>query len=232
MRLNREITEETIFSDRPDGQVKRARIFDTQLVTAELESAEEKLCNLGPAVSIFGSARLTMEHPSYKLAVEIAKKLSEQKISIITGGGPGIMEAANKGCKQGELGTSVGLNIKLPREQTPNPYQDLSLYFEHFLTRKTIFLAYSEAFICLPGGFGTVDELMEALTLMQTKKMPVKPLVLVDRAFWEPLMTWFETHFVSHQMIAESDLKKFTIVDTVDEVLEAVASCCGVKEIV
>lgn len=208
-------------------QIQRSPIFDTPLVTAELNAATEKLANLGVAVSIFGSARLAESSEAYKSAFEIAKVLSEKGVSILTGGGPGAMIAANHGCRAGKNGVSVGLNIKLPREQNPNPYQDISLHFEHFLTRKTIFMAYSEAFVCVPGGFGTLDELIEALTLMQTKKMPIKPIVLVNREFWEPLMDWFKSEFLKHEMIIESDLMKFTIVDTVEEVLEALAPCCG-----
>lgn len=210
-------------------QVQRAHIFDTSLVAAELDAATEKLANLGVAVSIFGSARLPETSPAYQSAFNIAKALSEKGVSIITGGGPGAMVAANKGCREGQFGVSVGLNIKLPREQNPNPYQDISLSFDHFLTRKTIFMAYSEAFICVPGGFGTLDELIEVLTLMQTQKMAIKPIVLVNREFWAPLMDWFKSEFLKHEMIVESDLKKFTIVDTVDEVLAALSPCCGLS---
>lgn len=214
-------------TNRRNKQVQRAHIFDTSLVVAELDAATEKLANLGVAVSIFGSARLPETSPAYQSAFNIAKALSEKGVSIITGGGPGAMVAANKGCREGKFGISVGLNIKLPREQSPNLYQDISLSFEHFLTRKTIFMAYSEAFVCVPGGFGTLDELIEVLTLMQTQKMPVKPIVLVNREFWAPLMNWFKSEFLKHEMIVESDLNKFTIVDTVDEVLAALSPCCG-----
>lgn len=210
-------------------KVQRVHIFDTPLVAAELDAATEKLANLGVAVSIFGSARLAENSEAYQSAFDIAKALSEKGVSILTGGGPGAMIAANHGCRAGENGVSVGLNIQLPREQNPNPYQDISLHFEHFLTRKTIFMAYSEAFVCVPGGFGTLDELIEALTLMQTKKMPIKPIVLVNREFWEPLMGWFKSEFLKHEMIVASDLTKFTIVDTVEEVLEALAPCCGLS---
>ncbi|GGZ96751.1 TIGR00730 family Rossman fold protein [Ignatzschineria ureiclastica] len=198
----------------------RAHLFDIDLVVAELNAASEKLDNIGPAVSIFGSARLTEESHAYQQAFEIAEKLSQRGVAVITGGGPGIMKAGNSGCKAGNA-LSIGLNIKLPKEQFPNEYQDLSLSFEHFLTRKTIFMAYSEAFICLAGGFGTLDELIEAITLMQTKKMAVKPIILVDRAFWEPLFTWFKTTLVREGLIAEADLDKFQIVDSSDEVIDA-----------
>lgn len=209
--------------------VKKPQLFDIELVNAELRAATEKLSNIGPAVSIFGSARLSPSHSAYQIAFDIAEKLSEKGISIITGGGPGVMEAGNKGCQSGGNGESIGLNIKLPREQSPNPYQTTSLAFEHFLTRKTIFMDYSSAYICVPGGFGTLDELMEAITLMQTKKMEMKPVILVNREFWQPLMGWFQTEFLKHEMIVESDLSKFTLVDTAEEVLQALAEPLGLS---
>lgn len=208
--------------DKSDALCLRSpELFDLELVNAELKAAVETLMDLGPAVSIFGSARLSSTHRSYQIALEIAEKLSARGISIITGGGPGVMEAGNKGCQLGEKGQSIGLNIKLPREQSPNPYQDVSLFFEHFLTRKTIFMDYSAAYICIPGGFGTLDELMEAITLMQTKKMKMKPVILVDSDFWQPLMGWFESQFLKHEMIVKEDLNKFIMADSADEVLEA-----------
>ena len=196
-------------------------IFDIESVNTELLESREKLLNLGKAVSIFGSARLDASNPFYQMAFEIAEQLSAQGISIITGGGPGIMEAANKGCRAGENGQSIGLNIKLPKEQTPNPYQDISLFFQHFLTRKTIFMDYSSAFICVPGGFGTLDEVMEAMTLIQTRKMAEKPVILVGKDFWKPLLHWFDTELLDHQMIAEMDSKKFVLVDSIEEVMNA-----------
>lgn len=204
-------------------------LFDIALVNAELKAAVEQLANLGPAVSIFGSARLHPSHPAYQLALEIGQKLSEKGISIITGGGPGVMEAGNHGCQLGKNGTSIGLNIKLPREQSPNPYQDVSLFFEHFLTRKTIFMDYSSAYICVPGGFGTLDELMEAITLMQTKKMAMKPVILVDRQFWQPLLGWFEGAFLQHEMIVKADLSKFILVDSAEEAVMALSKPLGIS---
>ncbi|MHC5226405.1 LOG family protein [Ignatzschineria sp. LJL83] len=196
-------------------------IFDIELVNAELLESREKLLNLGKAVSIFGSARLQETDPFYQMAFELAEKLSAKGISIITGGGPGIMEAANKGCQAGKNGQSIGLNIKLPKEQTPNSYQDLSLFFQHFLTRKTIFMDYSSAFICVPGGFGTLDEVMEAMTLIQTKKMVEKPVILVGKDFWKPLLHWFDTELLDHKMIAENDSQRFMVVDSIEEVMNA-----------
>ena len=231
--MSREITDLVAVSE--DSTLKAASrgarripIYDIPIVKAELERADEVLGlrNLEPAVSLFGSARLTQNDRSYHLAFEIAKALSERGVSIITGGGPGVMEAGNRGCQAGKEGTSIGLNIKLPREQSPNIYQDLSLHFDHFLTRKTVFLAYSEAFICVPGGFGTLDELMEALTLMQTKKMVEKPIILVDRQFWQPLLDWFSGNLLSREMVVAKDIERITLVDSVDEVLAALAPIC------
>lgn len=228
--MSREITDVVAVNEdstlrAANHGARRAPIYDIPIVKAELERADEVLGlrNLEPAVSLFGSARLKREDRSYQLAFEIAKALSEQGVSIITGGGPGVMEAGNHGCQAGKKGTSIGLNIKLPREQSPNPYQDLSLHFDHFLTRKTVFLAYSEAFICVPGGFGTLDELMEALTLMQTRKMVEKPIILVDRQFWQPLLDWFGNELLFQEMIVAKDLDRVTLVDSVEEVLAALA---------
>lgn len=228
--MSREITDLVAVNEdstlkASSRSARRIPIYDIPIVKAELERADEVLGlrNLEPAVSLFGSARLTKDDRSYQLAFEIAKALSERGVSIITGGGPGVMEAGNRGCQAGKLGTSIGLNIKLPREQSPNIYQDLSLHFDHFLTRKTVFLAYSEAFICVPGGFGTLDELMEALTLMQTKKMIEKPIILVDRQFWQPLLDWFGNELLSQEMIIAKDLDRVTLVDSVEEVLAALA---------
>ncbi len=207
----------------------KPHLFDLELVRAELQTAIEKLANIGPAVSIFGSARLKPSHPAYQVALDIGEKLSEKGISIITGGGPGVMEAGNRGCQLGEKGESIGLNIRLPREQFPNHYQDTSLFFEHFLTRKTVFMDYSLAYICVPGGFGTLDELLEAITLMQTKKMEIKPVILVDRLFWQPLLEWFESAFLQNEMIVKDDLNKFIIVDSAEEVLAALEKTLGLS---
>lgn len=216
-----DMRHESVTIEKSDAlSLSKPELFDLSLVQVELELAVETLTGLGPAVSIFGSARLSSTHAAYQIALEIAEKLSEKGISIITGGGPGVMEAGNKGCQLGKNGQSIGLNIKLPREQSPNLYQDVSLFFEHFLTRKTIFMEYSAAYICVPGGFGTLDELMEAMTLMQTQKMALKPVILVDREFWQPLMGWFESQFLKHEMIVKGDLHKFILVDSADEVLE------------
>lgn len=187
-------------------------------VMAEFVDAYEKLAKIGPCVSIFGSARLKEDNPYYKMATEIAEKITQLGFGVITGGGPGIMEAGNKGAKQGN-GKSIGLNIELPFEQHFNPYIDkaYSMDFDYFFVRKVIFVKYSQGFIVMPGGFGTLDELSEALTLIQTKKIGRFPIVLVGSQFWTGLIDWFKNSLLENQLISEEDLNLFRIVDTADE---------------
>ena len=187
-------------------------------VMAEFVDAYEKLAKIGPCVSIFGSARLKEDNPYYKMATEIAEKITQLGFGVITGGGPGIMEAGNKGAKQGN-GKSIGLNIELPFEQHFNPYIDkaYSMDFDYFFVRKVMFVKYSQGFIVMPGGFGTLDELSEALTLIQTKKIGRFPIVLVGSHFWTGLIDWFKKSLLENQLINEEDLNLFRIVDTADE---------------
>ncbi|WP_124641346.1 MULTISPECIES: TIGR00730 family Rossman fold protein [Amniculibacterium] len=187
-------------------------------VMAEFVDAYEKLAKIGPCVSIFGSARLKEGDPYYEMAVEIAQKITQIGFGVITGGGPGIMEAGNKGAKLGN-GKSIGLNIELPFEQHFNPYIDkaYSMDFDYFFVRKVMFVKYSQGFIVMPGGFGTLDELSEALTLIQTKKIGRFPIVLVGSSFWNGLIDWFKTSLLKEKMINEEDLNLFRIVDTADE---------------
>ena len=187
-------------------------------VMSEFVDGYEKLAKIGPCVSIFGSARLKREDKYYEMAVEIAKKITEIGFGVITGGGPGIMEAGNKGAKEGG-GKSIGLNIELPFEQHFNPYIDksYSMDFDYFFVRKVMFVKYSQGFIVLPGGFGTLDELSEALTLIQTHKIGRFPLVLVGSEFWSGLLDWFSNTLLKNGLIAEGDLSLFRIVDSADE---------------
>lgn len=187
-------------------------------VMAEFVDAYEKLAKIGPCVSIFGSARLKEGDPYYEMAVEIAQKITQIGFGVITGGGPGIMEAGNKGAKLGN-GKSIGLNIELPFEQHFNPYIDkaYSMDFDYFFVRKVMFVKYSQGFIVMPGGFGTLDELSEALTLIQTKKIGRFPIVLVGSSFWNGLIDWFKTSLLKEKMTNEEDLNLFRIVDTADE---------------
>lgn len=187
-------------------------------VMAEFVDGYEKMSKIGPCVSIFGSARLKPEDKYYQIAVDIARKITELGFGVITGGGPGIMEAGNKGAKEGS-GKSIGLNIELPFEQQFNTYIDkpYTINFDYFFVRKVMFVKYSQGFIVLPGGFGTLDELSEALTLIQTNKIGRFPIVLVGTEFWSGLMDWFTNTLLKNGLIAEKDLGLFRVVDTADE---------------
>ncbi len=182
-------------------------------IMSEFVEATDALANLGPAVSVFGSARTEHKTRYWEMGEEIGSRLAKAGFAVITGGGPGTMEAVNKGAMAAG-GKSVGLNILLPKEQKPNPYQTLSLDFRYFFIRKLMFVKSSVATICLPGGFGTLDELFEALTLMQTLKATPKPLVLMGRAFWQDMFAWLRSSLLNtHQFIAAADLNLMHITD-------------------
>jgi hypothetical protein len=190
-------------------------------IMAEFVNGYERLSKIGPCVSIFGSARTKPDHPHYILAEEVAFKLTQNGFGVITGGGPGIMEAGNKGAHRGK-GLSVGLNIVLPFEQHDNPWIDRgkSLDFDYFFVRKVMFVKYSQGFVVMPGGFGTMDELFEAITLIQTKKIGRFPIVLVGSKFWGGLMDWIKETLIAEGNISAEDLNLFRIVDTADEAVE------------
>jgi len=191
-------------------------------IMAEFVEGFEALAKLGPCISIFGSARTQPQHEHYELSVEIAKRLAEEGFGVISGGGPGIMEAANKGAQLGG-GKSVGLNIELPFEQHSNPYidRDANLNFDYFFVRKVMFTKYSQGFVMMPGGFGTMDEFFEVATLIQTGKMSPVPLILVGSAYWKGLLDWMkETMLHQHGTISAKDLDLLKIADTAEEVVE------------
>jgi hypothetical protein len=190
-------------------------------IMAEFVDGYEKLSKIGPSVSIFGSARTKPDHPYYILAEEIGYKLTQNGYGVITGGGPGIMEAGNKGARRGK-GSSVGLNIELPFEQHDNPWidKDKNLEFDYFFVRKVMFVKYSQGFIVMPGGFGTMDELFEAITLIQTKKIGRFPIILVGTKFWGGLIDWVKDTLITEKNIGLEDLSLFRIVDTADEAIE------------
>jgi uncharacterized protein (TIGR00730 family) len=190
-------------------------------IMAEFVEGFERLARIRPSVSIFGSARFPPDHPHYRLTEEIAKALSDAGFCVVSGGGPGLMEAANKGAQAGKA-LSIGLNISLPREQGENPYQDISLSFRHFFTRKVMFVKYASAYVVLPGGFGTLDELAEILTLVQTGKTRRIPIILVHRPFWEGLIQWLAGTLVVEGTIGEQDLGLFQVRDTPEEVVNAI----------
>ena len=190
-------------------------------IMGEFVNGYEKLSKIGPCVSIFGSARTKPNEKYYTLAEEIAQKIVEHGYGVITGGGPGIMEAGNKGAHIGG-GTSVGLNIELPFEQHDNPYidSDKSLDFDYFFVRKVMFVKYSQGFVVMPGGFGTLDELFEAMTLIQTKKIEKFPIILVGKEFWEGLFDWIKSTLLEKfNNISEKDMDLFHLVDSSEEVL-------------
>jgi uncharacterized protein (TIGR00730 family) len=190
-------------------------------IMSEFVEAAQRLAEIRPAVSIFGSARTPPDSPYYRLAETIARRLSDAGFSVISGGGPGIMEAANKGAYQGRS-PSVGLNIQLPREQRTNNYQDISQTFRHFFARKYMFVRFASAYVVMPGGFGTLDELLEALTLVQTGKSQKIPIILIHEPFWRGLIDWFKTTLVSEQVISPEDVDLIQIIDQPEEVVEAI----------
>lgn len=193
-------------------------------VMAEMVEGFEKLAKIGPCVSIFGSARTPEENPYYQYAQDIASKLVKSGYGVITGGGPGIMEAGNKGA-QAENGVSVGLNIELPFEHSHNIYidQDKLINFDYFFVRKVMFMKYSQGFIVMPGGFGTLDELFEALTLIQTDKIGKFPIILFGSEYWDGLVAWIKSVMLAKEKnISPEDLDLFVTVDSVDEAVEAI----------
>jgi uncharacterized protein (TIGR00730 family) len=190
-------------------------------IISEFVEASERLSEIRPAVSIFGSARIAAGAPVYQQTVEIARKLSDAGFAVISGGGPGIMEAANRGAFEGRS-PSVGLNIELPFEQHGNAYQDISLRFRHFFARKVAFVKYAAAYVVMPGGFGTLDELTEALTLIQTGKGRRIPIVLVGSSFWSGLLGWMRDRLATDGMIAAKDLDLMTVADDSDTVVAAI----------
>lgn len=192
-------------------------------IMSEFVNGYETMSRIGPCVTIFGSARTKPEEKYYQLAEEIAYKISKAGYGVITGGGPGIMEAGNKGAHRGE-GTSVGLNIELPFEQHFNPYidKDKNLNFDYFFVRKVMFVKYSQGFVVMPGGFGTLDELFEAITLIQTKKIGKFPIILVGTEFWSGLLDWIKNVLIDKQKNANpEDLNLIKVVDSAEEVVEA-----------
>lgn len=192
-------------------------------IMSEFVNGYEKLSAIGPCISIFGSARTPSDHPTYELTVAIAKVIASTGYGIISGGGPGIMEAANKGAKEAG-GVSVGLNISLPMEQDSNPFidQDKLIDFQYFFVRKVMFVKYAQGFVVMPGGVGTLDELFEAFTLIQTEKVIKFPIILVGRDYWKGLIDWIKEKLLGEQNISPEDLDLFEVVDTVEEVMECI----------
>ncbi len=190
-------------------------------IMAEFVEGFERLASIRPSVSVFGSARTAPDHPWYKLAEDTCRALSDAGFSVVSGGGPGIMEAANKGAFAGKS-PSIGLNIQLIHEQMGNPYQDIALNFRHFFSRKVMFVKYASAYVVLPGGFGTLDELAEILTLVQTGKTRRIPIILVNEPYWRGLIAWFRDTLVAEGVINPEDLDLFQVLDEPSEVVDAI----------
>lgn len=216
------------FKDKNWSEIKSSDSWVIFKVMSEFVEGFEKLAKIGPCVTIFGSARVKPNNPYYKIAEDIAEQLVLQGYGVITGGGPGIMEAGNKGAHKAG-GKSVGLNIYLPHEQKGNIYIDADklITFDYFFVRKVMFVKYSQGFIVMPGGFGTMDELSEALTLIQTKKIGRFPIVMVGKKFWAGMMAWIKTTLVEEKMISEEDLDLINIVDTPEEAVAVIDEFYG-----
>jgi uncharacterized protein (TIGR00730 family) len=211
------------FKERDWNEIKSADSWAIFKVMSEFVEGFEKLAKIGPCVSIFGSARTPRDHHNYKMAEDIAAKLVRHGYGVITGGGPGIMEAGNKGAHS-EGGKSVGLNIVLPFEQFDNIYidRDKLMTFDYFFVRKVMFIKYSQGFVVLPGGFGTMDEFFEALTLIQTNKIGKFPIVLVGKDYWTGLVDWIKKSLLSNQYINEEDLEIFSVVEDATEAVKVI----------
>jgi uncharacterized protein (TIGR00730 family) len=211
------------FKDKDWAEIKSSDSWMIFKVMSEFVEGFEKLAKIGPCVTIFGSARVKPNHPYYKMAEDIAEELVNHGYGVVTGGGPGIMEAGNRGAKRAG-GKSVGLNIYLPHEQKGNDYIDADklITFDYFFVRKVMFIKYSQGFIIMPGGFGTMDELSEALTLIQTKKIGRFPIVMVGKKFWGGLVEWIKKTLIAEKMISEEDLDLFNVVDTPKEAVKVI----------
>jgi len=210
-----------IFQSKDWTEIKSNDSWAIFKIMGEFVNGYEKLNKIGPCVSIFGSARLKPGSKYYKLAEDVAKKITDNGYGVITGGGPGIMEAANKGAYENE-GTSVGINISLPFEQESNKYidHDKNINFDYFFVRKVMLVKYSQGFVVMPGGFGTLDELFEAITLIQTLKIDKFPIILVGKEYWGGLLDWIKTKLIEEKMISPEDINLFSVVETSEEVID------------
>ena len=193
-------------------------------IQAEFVHGINALADVGAAIAVFGSARLKPEHPWYGAARQLGRMLAESGFAVITGGGPGIMEAANLGAKEAG-GLSIGCNIELPFEQAPNPYSNPSINFRYFFVRKTMFVKYADGFAIFPGGFGTLDELFEALTLVQTRKINRFPIVLYGSAYWKGLLSWIRETTLAEGLVSPDDLTLLVVTDSIEEACQIVADC-------
>jgi uncharacterized protein (TIGR00730 family) len=223
-RRNRPTQDEQLFDNSGVGNFTTTDPWRVLRIMGEFTEGFEALVEVGPAVTIFGSARTRPDHPQYEAAVTVARLLGEAGITVITGGGPGIMEAGNKGALEAKV-PSIGLNIELPFEQGVNKYVDLPMEFHYFFVRKTMFVKYAQGFIIFPGGFGTMDELFEALTLIQTGKVQNFPVILFDTNYWQGLLDWLKNTMAVQGKIAAADLDLLILTDSPEEVRDIIVSC-------
>ena len=215
--------DEKLLRRRPSPDFLETDTWRALRILSEFVEGFDALAHLGPAVTVFGSARTPRDHPTYALARTIGRKLAESGYAVITGGGPGTMEAANRGCREGG-GLSVGCNIELPHEQGANKYVDLGVEFRYFFARKTMFVKYADGFVILPGGFGTLDELFESLTLIQTGKVRHFPVVLMGRDHWSGLLDWMRGTLIPTGSISAADLDLLYVTDDPDEAVQFIRS--------
>jgi len=222
-RIARDISteDEKLLRRRPASSFLDTDPWRALRILAEFVEGFDAMAAVGPAVTVFGSARAEEGSPHYELARDIARRIADAGFAVITGGGPGIMEAANRGCREGG-GLSVGCNIELPREQGLNPYVDLGVEFRYFFARKVMFVKYADAFVIMPGGFGTLDELFEALTLIQTDKVRHFPIILVGTEYWRGLLDWVRAMPVAHRAVGADDLDLLTLTDDPAEVVRII----------
>src|ERR687890_371298 len=221
-----EMSDQHLLDTKGPGQFVHTDPWRVLRIQSEFVEGFGALATLGPAVSVFGSARIGPDDPAYALAEDVGRRLAEADFAVITGGGPGLMEAANKGAHEAG-GLSVGLGIELPREQGLNPYVELGIDFRYFFARKTMFVKYAQGFIVMPGGFGTLDELFESLTLVQTQKVTWFPIVLVGTDFWSGLLDWAREVLVPRGTVSAADLELLTVTD---DAAEAVAAMVDAAE--
>lgn len=221
--------EELLGTKRRAVIAQRTEAQRLDRIEADLAAGFAALRDIGPAVTFFGSARVAPDHPYYAMARDLARRVGEHGFAVISGGGPGLMEAANRGARDAGV-TSVGLNIELPFEQRPNPYQDVALTFSFFFTRKMMFVRYATAFVVLPGGFGTLDELFEALVLEQVDKIRDFPIILFGRAYWSALIEWIEERLIAEGMARPDEGRLLVVTDDPDEVVRLVCAARDLQE--
>ncbi|MCL2482683.1 MAG: TIGR00730 family Rossman fold protein [Propionibacteriaceae bacterium] len=209
--------------DSVNGEWRNADPWRVMRIQSEFVEGFDSLADLGPAISVFGSARATPDQPMYTMAYEIGQRLAAEGYAVITGGGPGAMEAANRGAFEAG-GTSIGLGIELPFEQSLNPYLTLGITFRYFFARKTMFVKYAQGFVVMPGGFGTLDELFEALVLTQTGKVTRFPIVLVGRDFWTGMIDWLKDRVLAEDYITAADVDQIPVTDDLDEVVDIITA--------